>query len=252
MAADYNGTSDVSKSSTSPVSAVAFTLAGWVYSDTTTGTRYAFGLQAPSTAHGWRIGFNGTGLILQCTSSGGTQNTQSAGNAASGQWMHLGIVASSATSRALYKNGSSLATGTSSLTPGSVSQIRIGAGSDSSGNAGSYWDGAVSHVCLWNVALTAQEMLSLYNGAHPDSIRRGSIQALYNLGGFDPLSGNDGWGGAYNLDSVPAARNTDPRVFHVGWSGITTTTTSAPVAGQPFAMRNSGLRFGWSGVGRGF
>ncbi len=226
MAADYNGTSDVSKSSTSPVSAVAFTLAGWVYSDTTTGARYAFGLQAPSTAQGWRIGFNGTALILQCTGAG-TQSTQSAGNAASGQWMHLGIVASSATSRALYKNGSSLATGTNSLTPASVSQIRIGAGSDASGNAASYWDGAISHVCLWNVALTAQEMLSLYNGAHPRDIRRASIKAHYALGGFDTLNGNDNWGNAYGLDAVPAARSIDPRIFHVGWSGI---TTKNPVA----------------------
>jgi len=152
----------------------------------------------------------------------------------------------------LYKNGSSLATGTTSITPGSVSQIRIGAGSDSSGNAGSYWDGAIAHVCLWNVALTAQEMLSLYNGAHPRDIRRGSVQAHYALGGFEGLSTNDNWGNAYGLDVAPAARNTDPRVFYVGWSGITTTTTSAPVVGQPMALRTAGHRQGWARVGRGF
>ena len=60
MSVDYNGTSDVSKSSGSPVSATAFTMAAWVYSDTVSGQRYAFGLQNPSSNHGWRLGFNGT------------------------------------------------------------------------------------------------------------------------------------------------------------------------------------------------
>jgi len=216
VAFDYNGSSDVSKSTGSPVSATAFTLAGWIYSDTTSGSHYAFGVQNSANANGWRIGFNSTALILQCTGAS-TVNTQSAGNAAAGSWIHLGMVCSSATSRGLYKNGSLLTTGTSSLTPSGINQIRIGAGSDNSGNAGSYWDGGISLVGLWNAALTTAEMGELASGQHPFLVRPASLVALYLDASTAVTTGSHI--GGYALDGVPAERAQRPAVFFPGWSG---------------------------------
>lgn len=226
MAGDYNGTSSVSKTSGSPVTGTAFTMAGWIYSDTTSGLRYAFGLQNPSSNQGWRIGFNGTSIILQCIGSG-TQNTQVSWSSASAQWMHLAMVCASATSRIIYKNGVSIGTGTSSQNPSGVNEIRIGAGTGGGGVAAAYWDGAIGHVALWNVGLTAAEMLSLSGGAFPLSVRPASIVAHYPLGGFYPYNVQNYGRGGYALDSVPSARGIEPRVYHIGRGGFTTAATSA-------------------------
>ena len=226
MSVDYNGTSDVSKSSASPVSATAFTMCAWVYSDTTSGTRYAFGLQNPSNSHGWRLGFNGTSINLQCVGAS-SQNTPVSSAAASGQWMHLGMVCGAVNSRIIYKNGVSIGTGTASIAPSGVNQIRIGAGTNSSGTAVSFWNGRVAAVCLWNAALTASEMASLGAGAFPLSIRSASVRSWHPLGGFYPHDVNDYWNGGYNLDSIPAASGQEPRIYHIGWGGLKTAATAA-------------------------
>ena len=226
MSVDYNGTSDVSKSSASPVSATAFTMCAWVYSDTTSGTRYAFGLQNPSNSHGWRLGFNGTAINLQCVGAS-SQNTPVSSAAASGQWMHLGMVCGAVNSRIIYKNGVSIGTGTASIAPSGVNQIRIGAGTNSSGTAVSFWNGRVAAVCLWNAALTASEMASLGAGAFPLSIRSASVRSWHPLGGFYPHDVNDYWNGGYNLDSIPAASGQEPRIYHIGWGGLKTAATAA-------------------------
>ena len=145
--------------------------------------------------------------------------------------MHLGMVCGATNSRIIYKNGVSIGTGTASITPSGVNQIRIGAGTDSSGTAASFWDGRVAAVCLWNAALTASEMASLGAGAFPLSIRAASVKSWHPLGGFYPHNGNDYWNGGYNLDSIPATSGQEPRIYHIGWSGGTTKTAVAPPAG---------------------
>ena len=229
MAFDYNGSSDVSKSSSSPITATAFTMAGFVYSDTTATTQYAFGIQDSASNKGWRIGFNSTALILQCTGAS-TQNTQSAGNAAAGTWMHLGMVCSSATSRALYKNGSSLATGTASITPSGINEVRIGAGTNAAGAASAYWDGGIGHVGLWSVALTAAEMAELSGGKDPRAVRAGSLVAYWPLGAPFGLTTGDMLGG-YSLDTIPAERAQKPRIYFPGIDATTTIYTAPPAGG---------------------
>ena len=228
MAFDYGGISDVSDTSTTPITAVPFTMAGWVYADTTATLQYAFGIQAAASNQGWRLGFNASSLILQCIGSG-TSNTQFAGGASSGSWIHLGMVCSSTTSRIIYKNGSSVATGTSSLTPSSVSLMRIGAGSGSLGSATSFWNGGLSHVSSWTAALTAAEMAELAAGQHPFFVRPSSLASLH-LDASTAVTTGDHIGGR-SLSAVPAERSQRPAIFfHGGTVGKRSVTAAPPVS----------------------
>lgn len=224
MPRSYNGSSDVSKSSTSAISALPLTIAGWVYSTTTATTQYAFGLQASASNGGWRVGFATTSVVFQAV--GGTTQTATATSAASANtWMHLAGVTSAANSRTLYKNGTSVATSTTSTTVGAVAQVRIGAGSTSGGAASNFWTGAIGNVGIWNVALTASEIGALANGAPPISIRPANLVGWYPLGAPYSNSVADMIGGR-SLDTTPAEYGSNPSTFY--WPGSDGITTKAP------------------------
>lgn len=229
MAADYNGSSDVSKSSSSPISTYPVSFGGWVYADTTSTTQYAFAVTRAGNRSKIALGFNGTGIILLRDQNGTSSNTQAAAQAASGQWMHLFAVAVASNNVLLYKNGSYVAGGiVTSVSVSSLDTLRLGSSTSNVGADAAYWNGGIAHACFYDVSLTSYEIHALGRGWLPTSIRPQSLKAYYPLGGFVPLSTRDHWSGGYNLDSVPASRGSEPRTYHIGWCGFN--VTAPPVS----------------------
>jgi hypothetical protein len=98
---------------------------------------------------------------------------------AANTWQHACGVFGSATSRSVYINGGSKATSTTSVVPTSLSRINIGVYRTSTPLDA--FTGSLAEVCLWNAALTDDEVASLAKGFTPDKIRPQSLVAYLPL-----------------------------------------------------------------------
>jgi hypothetical protein len=99
-----------------------------------------------------------------------------------GVWYAAAGVYSSITSRIPYLNGGSgsgtfnatYTENTTSVTTTTPNQIRIGARYNGS-SVGAYFDGDISELAIWNVALGVDEIVSLSRGFKPPRIRPQSL-----------------------------------------------------------------------------
>ena len=106
---------------------------------------------------------NSAGTIVQGVSSG---------TFSSNTWTHACGVWASSTSRTAYLQGTAGTTNTTSNTPTAASLTRMAIGAAGiSGGGGSFWDGDIAEIGVWNVALTQDEITSLANGFSPLKIR---------------------------------------------------------------------------------
>lgn len=145
-----------------------YTIAGWIYAASTSGTKWAFS-QASSAVynHCIRIGFNSTSLIWQQTGSGGTINHQASSQAQAGKWIHVAAVSVNGDLQLFYKNGRVVST----INPAGfgtffwVSPLtRIGASNTSSGTTTGAFQGLFCDVGFWDRALSPEEIRSLADG----------------------------------------------------------------------------------------
>jgi hypothetical protein len=87
-------------------------------------------------------------------------------------WYHVAGVYESATSRKAYINGSNDSAANdnlNSITPSGVNLLTIG--SRFNITIGSYFPGDMAEIGIWNVALTAAEVVSLAKGMTCDKVR---------------------------------------------------------------------------------
>lgn len=97
------------------------------------------------------------------------------------QWSALGATwATAATTPEIktYKDGveSSVSINNSAVSfSGNINETIIGREATALANDGRNFDGLISRVAIWSVALTAAEMESLYNGADPKTIQSASL-----------------------------------------------------------------------------
>jgi hypothetical protein len=89
-------------------------------------------------------------------------------------WNHACGVATSATLRTVYLNGGSSGTNTTSSTPSTPNRLTIGARLNT-GVPGTFLDGSIAEVGIWNAALTADEVASLAQGMTCDKVRPQSL-----------------------------------------------------------------------------
>lgn len=118
-------------------------------------------------------------------------------------WNHGAAYFASNSSRTVYLNGTG-ASATTSPSPAVSSQNRfnIGCRYAASTTPGVYFNGLLAEVAVWTVQLTDAEILSLSQGAHPQSIRLASLLAYWPVGGFYDSSPNDYSSGGRNMTAV--------------------------------------------------
>jgi hypothetical protein len=92
-----------------------------------------------------------------------------------GAWQFIAVVFASTTSRIVYSNNSSLSSGTSFTSPGSVTGVRIGARDNPGGGLNAPAAADIAEVGIWRVALNANDIRSLVAGVTPDQIRPQSL-----------------------------------------------------------------------------
>lgn len=164
----------------SPVAGPPFTMSCWALRTVSDGSNDAvFGLgDALSVSkvagelnfRGW----SGFDDVQHYAVSGATaDNIVTSTKWTAGQWHHLAGVCSSWSSRSVFLDGGGKASGTASLASFSIVDLHIG--QDIRSNVGSYADGKIADVAVWDVALSDAEIQALAAGASPLLIRPASL-----------------------------------------------------------------------------
>jgi hypothetical protein len=213
MSMDFNGTSAYIKYASSPDVSPPFSVAMW--------------FRQPSNSYGllWsnHLPFRGDGAHVLNKFSGGTIAVESndAANGWAGAtttatitsniWQHTAGVFTSASSRSIYLNGGNKVTNTATRNPAAGRTAEMLGVSDRVGLSG-YFTGQMAHFARWNVALTDDEVLSLYEGANPLLIRPASIVRYTPYMGRDS-STIDIVGGIQFTQTATALSPEEPRVL---------------------------------------
>lgn len=171
MSYDFDGIDDVIlNTTTSPVTAVPFTISCWFNADTLSGGNLV-NISNTTGGDGFRLvslstgGIRASSVVGTVGSSSDTTNTISTGT-----WNHTVGVYASNTSRTAYLNNTAATTNTTSSIPTSISRINIGSRRNSSIND-SFFDGKLAELGIWDVVLTTDELTSLYKGVSCSLVR---------------------------------------------------------------------------------
>lgn len=197
---------------TAVVSAYPLSMSCHVKPTTSNNTMTAMCVARTSTQRGWHaLGILSTAKPFVETNANNVGGVSQHGTSVTnGTWCQIGAVCASATSRIAYFNGSAATANTTSSTP-TLTRTVIGALWDQQiAAATSFFDGAIAQCGWWNVALTADEMLALANGADPRLIRPSALVAYVPVAGIaspeqDYLSAT-----GFTITGSPAQSADDP------------------------------------------
>lgn len=192
MARTFNGSNEYLEITGAALSAVPITMACWFYSTSNSVKQRLISIgDKDSTVDFFHLSAMGNvaGDPLRASAKrGGTTGTASTSSGYSiNTWHHATGVFSATDSRAVYIDGGSSGTNTTSASPSSLDITRIGLRA-SSGTDGPM-TGSIAEAAIWNVALVAGEISALAAGFSPLFIRPDALKAYWPLGGA--LSAND-------------------------------------------------------------
>lgn len=132
---------------------------------------------------------NGTNSLEVGVGGGRTSNTGTAAN--NGQWRLTTVILPDTPGATLadlvfYVDGvlSHNGNGTRAINTSGGGQMRVGAFANVT--AGAFWDGGIDDVALWDVAFTADEMLSLFEVGDQLSLDAGAFNQLKGAHDFGP------------------------------------------------------------------
>jgi hypothetical protein len=230
------------------------TLAAWVIRSGFTTQRIPLGIFYTSGAgtnlDGWFLNTNTSAQVIAQTGDGtSTSGSTTTATMSANVWAHIGGVFTSSTSRTAYLNGVAATVNTTSRTPTASNKTSIGIGySQNNTVTGRFDDGYIAEVGIWNVALTAADMLILATGASPIMVKPESLVAYYPMIRGD-ANGDmpDLIGGLTMVEQGTVAVQSHPRVYYPGrsqlrWTTVgggtdaltaTNITTAAPTLGAP-------------------
>lgn len=188
MAYDFNGTTQYLRLTTSVLTAVPLTLAGWANIDTgtidaTDGeweilTLNDFDYNVGGNAQEFKIEIGrdaGTASAIAAASNAGTAGFAISSTVPTvSTWHHVAGVFTSATSRTVYLNAAGAVTETTNVTPSGISDLGVGAGFKSS-TIMLPFNGKLAELAAWNAALTAAEIAVLADGFSPQLVRPASL-----------------------------------------------------------------------------
>jgi hypothetical protein len=167
MSYSFNGTNQYLSTASAPATAAPVTLAINVYKNSAA-TSELISLSDGTGSNLLAMYFDSTRLKMYIAGNSLTSDITTTTDYAALVWAAAAAVFTSSTSRTVYLNGSSEASGSANLTPGSLNQLRIGWSAASlNGNA--------AEAAVWSAALTADEVVSLAKGFKPTRIRPQSL-----------------------------------------------------------------------------
>ena len=172
-------------SASAPVTAVPLSMACWFKTTTVAaGTHALVWVGDKDVSDQWFRLRRGTANCDACARDSGTERISNGpGGLTTNTWYHGAGVWNTTTSRLAYINGVAGIENTTACTPAGADRVSIGRIGRSV--PADYLDGTIAEVGIWNVALTATEILALAKGALPSMIRPQSLVF------YAPCWGND-------------------------------------------------------------
>lgn len=197
----YEFTSTKYLSSTSPVTGYPFTIAGWFSISGAAQNLIIVSKDAGILNNSIGI-FANNNRIAGYIYTTGYQEVFATGTYANNTWVHACLVASSATSRTIYRDGGNSTSFNNNLTLPSLGTLSIGFTSVSI-------VGSAADCAVWNTALTAAEVASLAKGFSASLIQPGNL--VYYAPMIRDLT--DISGGASITNTGPATVSVNPRIY---------------------------------------
>jgi hypothetical protein len=186
------------------------------------------------TLNNFRLVINGNqfGDRLRAFTSGATANpaaVTSTGYSAN-TWHHAAGVWAAVNSRAAYIDGGSKGTESTSETPSGLNRTVVGALRQGSNQ--NFMSGRIALPCIWNVALSDNEVAQLAAGFHPSLIRPDAIAALWELDqGASPEP--DAWGSfPLTLGGSPIYADDPPIIYPSGAVNVIQAAAAPPTGNR--------------------
>ena len=196
MAIDFNGSNQYGTSASVPVSAFPLTLACWFKPENITRGNLLMGILDGGSFNwtGWYLNFGAASAPRYLFASQAANNSfvdiASTTEVVSGTWQHACGVFTSTTSRTVYLDGGSSATGTASNSPNTALPDYLCVGASVRLLVDNYFDGQLADVAVWSTDLSTSDVAALAKGHSPANVRPDKLVAYYPLiRAFTPIKG---------------------------------------------------------------
>jgi len=214
-----NGSTEWAESSTVEITAAPLTICAWAKATSSTvNGQVATISKNHASEQGW-FSLNFRGADVGDPVAADTWDWTTLGRATTttgytaGTWHHACAVFYSTSSRAVFIDGGSKGTESSTSTPSGLNRTSLGTLHVASGR-GAAFGGDLAEVGFWNVALTDDEVAELAKGYHPPCVRLDALRGYY--ASVRPVGsvGDSWWGGATNsLTMTGGVAATHPRII---------------------------------------
>ena len=220
MARNFDGTNDVLQQASAVVSGYPFSLSVWYNPDDFDAQGVPLEVDHSTEAARY-IGIyviNPGGEVRAQSQNGGEFATaQTTAQLTTGTWHHLAAVFASATSRIIYIDGGNSVSNTTEVNFGTgINRTTIGA-AENGGTQNNHADGQIAEAAVYDIALTAADVVVLSKAFSPLLVRRDALVSYW-----------------------PIIGRTSPEVDIVG--GLNMTVTEATVAPHPRIYYPAGPR----------
>lgn len=238
MARTFNGSSQSLEVTSAIVSGAPLTLACWVRPDNITAAGTCISVSRTASIGYFSLSLRGdkAGDPVEAIADDGVVTGAAATTTgySAGAWQHVCAVFTSSTARAVYLNGASKGTNTTSATPASLASTMIG-GVWYTATKLQNLAGRIADAAAWNVALSDAEVEAMALGLRTaDQIRPSALLAHWPLGGLRPDNDRDQWAKAYDLTATGSPGSADhPRLWY----------SSAPQIMQASAAAATSFRY---------
>jgi len=184
MALDFDGIDDTCRIGVPVVTAYPFTISAWFNCDDITVTAGIVGISDEATDNErWSLraagGITGDPISFRSVALGTGVNANTTTGYLAGVWNHACAVGRSATSRDAYLNGGGKGSNATSNTPAGLDNTSIGY-SDRLTDI-EFFPGLIAEICIWNIALSDNDILLLALNIHPFELRPNNIVGYWPL-----------------------------------------------------------------------
>ncbi len=217
------------------ISAYPFTIVGWFKPATFTTRQTLVSIGASASSNKLSINYDGTGTpkALRANVSGSSSDSwNNSTGVTNATWHHFALRITSATVRELLLDAAGKVAGsaTSIAYPAGLNRSRIGQQADSGG--GSFYDGAIEHVGIYNIAVSDAMLTQLATpGCDCRDVEPSSLAVLWELQTATDVADYCG-AKALTQNATPTTDTGGAQIALTFRSYLFLPVSSSPIAGQ--------------------
>lgn len=178
MAIDFDGSTQYAEASSAVLTAYPIAMAAWFNVDNTTASHTLCSIDTNAAVSRFMLQADGAGsdkvIAYVKTTGATTAQASSTGTFTAGTWFHGYGILYSATVRYSYIDGANGSLNSTNRTPSGVNRTNIGSRWDTS--RGSFCNGRIAELGVWDDGLDDDEIAALAAGWCPRRIRRQSLR----------------------------------------------------------------------------